>query len=69
MVERANKPKQPSRPKRRQPRCPICRKPLDPGAKSFPFCSDRCRLIDLGKWLGGDYTISRPIEQSDAEES
>jgi endogenous inhibitor of DNA gyrase (YacG/DUF329 family) len=23
----------------------------------FPFCSDRCRLIDLGRWLGGAYGI------------
>jgi hypothetical protein len=24
----------------------------------FPFCSDRCRLIDFGRWLGGDYRIA-----------
>ncbi len=69
MVERTENPRRPTGPKRRQPRCPICRRPVDRGVKTFPFCSDRCRLIDLGKWLGGDYTISRPIEQSDAEES
>ena len=34
----------------------------------FPFCSKRCRQIDLGKWLGGNYVISRPIEQNDLEE-
>jgi len=27
----------------------------------FPFCSDRCRLIDLGKWASGGYRISSPI--------
>jgi len=27
----------------------------------FPFCSDRCRLIDLGKWASGEYRISSPI--------
>lgn len=27
----------------------------------FPFCSDRCRLIDLGKWASGGYVISTPI--------
>jgi endogenous inhibitor of DNA gyrase (YacG/DUF329 family) len=26
--------------------------------RSFPFCSDRCRLIDLSKWLGGEYRIA-----------
>jgi endogenous inhibitor of DNA gyrase (YacG/DUF329 family) len=25
--------------------------------RAFPFCSDRCRLLDLGKWLGGDYRV------------
>jgi endogenous inhibitor of DNA gyrase (YacG/DUF329 family) len=26
---------------------------------AFPFCSDRCKLIDLGRWIDGDYKISR----------
>ena len=40
-------------------RCPICGKPAAPRPqnRSAPFCSDRCRLLDLGKWLGGDYVI------------
>jgi endogenous inhibitor of DNA gyrase (YacG/DUF329 family) len=29
--------------------------------ENFPFCSDRCRLIDLGKWASGGYVISTPI--------
>ena len=29
--------------------------------RDFPFCSDRCRLIDLGKWASGEYRISSPI--------
>ena len=33
----------------------------------FPFCSDRCRLIDLGKWASGGYVISSPV--NDADES
>jgi uncharacterized protein len=38
-------------------RCPVCRKPVPPrpGNRSWPFCSDRCRLEDLGKWLGEEY--------------
>lgn len=48
--------------------CPICREPTDPDHAAFPFCSDRCRKIDLGKWLDGKYQISRPIEQSDLDE-
>jgi endogenous inhibitor of DNA gyrase (YacG/DUF329 family) len=33
----------------------------------FPFCSERCRLIDLGKWASGGYVISSPVP--DSEES
>jgi endogenous inhibitor of DNA gyrase (YacG/DUF329 family) len=28
----------------------------------FPFCSDRCRLIDLGRWLGEDYRLAADAE-------
>ncbi len=40
--------------------CPICRKPVAPRGenRSFPFCSDRCRLLDLGKWLGEEYRVA-----------
>lgn len=49
--------------------CPICKQPVDepkPGEKPpthFPFCSDRCKLIDLGRWLGGKYQI--PVVEKD----
>jgi hypothetical protein len=50
---------------RRAGRCPICRKPsaipAGPGEGSpYPFCSERCRLIDLGRWLDGVYQV--PVE-------
>ncbi len=40
-------------------RCPVCRNPVPPrpANRSWPFCSERCRLVDLGKWLGEDYRI------------
>lgn len=42
-------------------RCPICRKSVEPEGThrppTFPFCSDRCKLIDLGRWLSGKYSI------------
>jgi endogenous inhibitor of DNA gyrase (YacG/DUF329 family) len=38
--------------------CPTCKKPVDPIAKSFPFCTERCRLVDLGNWLDGRYSIA-----------
>ncbi len=42
--------------------CPTCHKPVAPRAenRAFPFCSDRCRLLDLGKWLGEAYRIPGP---------
>ena len=33
-----------------------------------PFCSDRCRLADLGKWLDGAYRIGAPVEEEDLDE-
>lgn len=49
-------------------KCPICGTAFPRGAESYPFCSKRCRQIDLGRWLDGRYVISRPIEQSDLDE-
>ena len=44
--------------------CPICHKAITAVSKErferlefFPFCSRRCKLIDLGVWLDGDYKI------------
>ena len=48
-------------------RCPICKKSVQSTGPDFPFCSDRCRLIDLGKWASGQYVISSPV--TDADES
>jgi endogenous inhibitor of DNA gyrase (YacG/DUF329 family) len=42
-------------------RCPTCRSLVLAGSEDFPFCSERCRLIDLGKWASGGYVISTPI--------
>lgn len=47
-------------------RCPICKKPVKSTDAEFPFCSERCRVIDLGKWASGGYVISSPV--TDAEE-
>jgi endogenous inhibitor of DNA gyrase (YacG/DUF329 family) len=48
--------------------CPTCNKQVAESEKAFPFCSDRCRTLDLGRWLDGSYKVSRPIEQNDLEE-
>jgi len=42
-------------------RCPTCRKLVLREDPEFPFCCERCRLIDLGKWASGGYVISSPI--------
>jgi endogenous inhibitor of DNA gyrase (YacG/DUF329 family) len=42
-------------------RCPTCRKVVLRTDAEFPFCSERCRLIDLGKWASGAYVVSSPI--------
>ena len=55
--------------KLRSLRCPICRKivlRIDP---EYPFCSERCRMIDLGKWASGGYVISTPITDPEMLES
>jgi endogenous inhibitor of DNA gyrase (YacG/DUF329 family) len=46
-------------------RCPICKKRTKATDPDFPFCSDRCRLIDLGKWASGAYVISSPVTDTD----
>jgi len=42
-------------------RCPSCGMLVQPTDEDFPFCSDRCRKIDLGKWASGVYKISSPV--------
>jgi uncharacterized protein len=41
-------------------RCPICKGPADitPANRFRPFCSERCQMVDLGKWAGGDYRVA-----------
>jgi endogenous inhibitor of DNA gyrase (YacG/DUF329 family) len=46
-------------------RCPPCRRPVAPDAEHRPFCGDRCRLADLGRWFREDYVVSRPLRPDD----
>ena len=42
--------------------CPICKKPTDSDSNpEFPFCSERCKLLDLGAWASEKYVISEPV--------
>ncbi len=42
--------------------CPICKKPVELTDPYMPFCSERCKLIDLGNWASGKYVISTPLK-------
>jgi endogenous inhibitor of DNA gyrase (YacG/DUF329 family) len=45
-----------------QHHCPICGKPTDSNADAdFPFCGERCRLLDLGAWSSEKYVVSDPV--------
>ena len=46
-------------------KCPICGAPVDPATPTRPFCSPRCRQIDLGRWLGEQYAVPVPREEPD----
>ena len=48
-------------------RCPTCRKIVLKSEAEFPFCSERCRLIDLGKWASGGYVISTPVNDPETD--
>ena len=46
-------------------KCPTCRHAVTKdGNKLFPFCSERCQLVDLGRWINEDYRV--PAEEPDA---
>ena len=49
-------------------KCPTCKKAGDWFAGPYgPFCSKRCRLIDLGKWFGEENVISEPLRAEHME--
>jgi hypothetical protein len=55
-------------------RCPTCKKTIIGGPRGVPmgphrpFCSVRCRVIDLGSWLDAAYRISAPVTEEDLDE-
>ena len=53
-----------------QRNCPICGKPAASATHAdFPFCSERCKLLDLGNWASGRYVVSEPAVEEPASES
>ncbi|WP_435010053.1 DNA gyrase inhibitor YacG [Tundrisphaera lichenicola] len=54
-------------------RCPICGKSFEAASlddhPGFPFCSDRCKLVDLGRWIDGAYAIPASPQPDTTDES
>jgi endogenous inhibitor of DNA gyrase (YacG/DUF329 family) len=49
-------------------RCPICKVPVNSESDSFfPFCSDHCRLVDLGNWATERYAIPESLPDDSAD--
>ena len=47
-------------------KCKVCKdKTIDRKSEFFPFCSARCRDVDLGKWFAGEYFIKGQKVSSD----
>jgi endogenous inhibitor of DNA gyrase (YacG/DUF329 family) len=54
-----------------QGRCPVCSRAFEIATldelPSFPFCSDRCRLVDLGRWIDEKYAV--PVSEPKGPEA
>jgi uncharacterized protein len=51
-------------------KCPICGKTVEPNDPEMPFCSERCRLLDLGNWASEKYVIpgeSKPVKEENED--
>ncbi|MEE1340565.1 MAG: DNA gyrase inhibitor YacG [Succinivibrionaceae bacterium] len=51
-------------------KCPTCSKDVEwsPNNPYRPFCSERCKLIDLGAWADGTNAISTPLTEKDLDD-
>ena len=48
--------------------CPICKGEFDPQLTvAMPFCSERCRSLDLGRWLDEEYSLPHVPDPEDDE--
>lgn len=51
-------------------KCPICGKPVEWKDNPFrPFCSERCKLVDLGRWVSEEYSVPGPPLPQESDES
>ena len=65
MADETEKPAATVAPLRKAVPCPICSRPS--AREHYPFCSNRCRDVDLNRWLSGAYAI--PASKTDAEDA
>ena len=58
-------------PRTRTAPCPQCRQPasLEPSNRFRPFCGERCKLLDLGEWFAGRYSIPTAEDDATSEET
>lgn len=49
-------------------RCPICGKPVSADDPNMPFCSDRCRVLDLGNWASEKYRVPSTLQSEFEDE-
>jgi len=52
------------------PRCPTCRAEVKARTEnpSFPFCTPRCRAVDLGRWFIGEYRVAAERAEQESKE-
>ena len=51
-------------------KCPNCGKEIEDSKQPYrPFCSERCKLIDLGKWISGEYRVPSLDKDDKREEN
>lgn len=49
--------------------CPVCKKKFEPeDSAAKPFCTDRCRTIDLGRWLDEEYSLPHVPDPDELED-
>ena len=49
-------------------KCPICKKVVPVDGAFIPFCSERCKLIDLGNWASEKYVVSTPVTSTNPQD-
>ncbi len=50
-------------------KCPSCKQNVKRDDPEFPFCSERCRFVDLDRWLGGEYRFGRQTGKDTEEKN